>query len=85
MDMKATIEKIATSQNAGGVFYLSFPYTSSVGKETEELSVQVPMKLEHPSEADKKALFEAVSVQGGIGKWTEKADGSVWLIPADGQ
>lgn len=82
MDIKAVVETLSTSVNAGGQHYLSFPYTSSIGKQTELLTVQVPMRGQEPSEGDRKALFEAVSVQGGVGKWMQK-DGAVWLVPAD--
>ena len=83
MNIEAAIDGISISTNAGGLYYLEFPYTSSIGKKTEKLSVRVPMKREQPSDNDKKALLEAVTVQGGIGEWVQKEDGSVWLISGE--
>ena len=80
MNLETTIDSKAKIENAGGQYYLTFPYTNSVGKTTETLSVKVPIKNEQPSASDKKALVEAATVQGGLGKWIQKDDGSVWLV-----
>ncbi len=83
MNLETLIASEASVENAGGLYYLAFPYTSSIGKTAEHLSVRVPIKGREPSPADKKALLEAVTVQGGMGRWTQKDDGSVWLVPAE--
>jgi hypothetical protein len=83
MDIKAAIDSNATVVNAGGIYYLKFPYTNSVGVTTEILFVQVPIKHSEPSASDRKALLEAVTVQGGMGQWMQKSDGSVWLLPTE--
>lgn len=83
MNIEAAIESVTKVENAGGQYYLSFPYTSAIGKTTKALAVQVPITHEQPSPNDKKALLEAVTVQGGLGRWHQKADGSVWLIAAN--
>ena len=82
MNIEAAIESVAKVENAAGQYYLSFPYTSSIGKAPEHLTVQVPIRHEEPSANDRKALLEAVTVQGGLGNWHREADGSVWLVPA---
>jgi hypothetical protein len=83
MNIQTTVESTATVVNAGGVFNLAFPYTSTIGKSTEQLSVQVPMKHEKATDNDYKALVEAVTIQGGMGRWVRKEDQSVWLVPAE--
>jgi hypothetical protein len=82
MNIESTVESDAKVENAAGQFYLTFHYMSSIGKATESLAIQVPIAHEQPSPNDKKALLEAVTVQGGMGKWTQKEDRSVWLVPA---
>ena len=82
MDIKAAIETSSTLVNAGGQYYLAFPYTSVIGKEVQDLTVKIPIKSENASAKDKTALLEAVTVQGGIGRWIQKEDRSIWLIPA---
>ena len=83
MNIEAAVLSIAKVANVGGQHYLVFSYTSSVGKVTEPSSVQVPINHEAPSAGDRKALLEAVTVQGGIGKWVQKEDGSAWLVAHD--
>ncbi len=83
MNIESVIESIAKVENAGGQYSLVFPYTSSIGTKTEHLTVHVPIHQEQPSANDKKALFEAVTVQGGLGRWVQKNDGSIWLVPTD--
>jgi hypothetical protein len=82
MDISAAIETSSTLVNAGGQYYLAFPYTSAIGNEVEALTIQVPINSEHASSTDKTALLEAVTVQGGMGRWIQKEDRSIWLLPA---
>lgn len=84
MNIENAVDTLATVENAGGQYSLVFPYTSCIGKDTEKLSVHVPIRHEQPSPNDKKALLDAVIIQGGLGKWVQKDDQSVWLMPADG-
>jgi len=81
MNLESTIESTAEVHNAGGMYYLAFSYMSTVGKTTEPLSVQVPIKSDQPTTKDKSALLEAVTMQGAIGEWIQKTDGSTWLVP----
>jgi len=83
MNIESTIDSIARVENAGGLYYFAFPYTSAVGVNTDELSVRVPISGEQPSAKDKQALLEAVSVQGALGEWVYKEDGTVWLVDKD--
>lgn len=82
MNIETSVESLARVENAGGQYYLAFPYHSSIGKTTESLSIRVPIKSKQPSSADKKALVEAITVQGGIGRWVQRDDGSIWLDSA---
>ena len=82
MNIETSIDSAARVENAGGLYYLTFPYQSAIGSSNEKLSVRVPIKSEQPSPADKKALAEAITLQGGLGRWTQKDDGSIWLVPA---
>ncbi len=82
MNIEKSVDSAAYIENAGGLYYLTFPYQSLIGNEPEALSVRVPIKSEQPSAADKKALVEAITLQGGLGRWTHKDDGSIWLVPA---
>lgn len=83
MDVKNAITSLGKSQNSAGAFYWVFPYTSSIGNQIEQLYVQVPTKSEVLSESDLQALIEAVNVQGALGKWLLKEDGTAWLVRRD--
>ncbi len=81
MNIPQVIDSLAFVQNAAEPNYLTFPYTNAIGKTHEQLAVSVPIHGTTPSERDKAALAEAVTVQGALGEWTVKEDGSVWLMP----
>ena len=82
MNIQQSIDSTAKVENAGGQYSLVFSYTSAVGNQTEDLTVHVPIRHEHPSPQDKKALLEAVIIQGGQGRWVQR-DASIWLMPVD--
>ena len=80
MNIEHAIDTLAVVENAAGPHYLTFPYVSAIGKATETLSVRVPIHGEQPTENDKKALAEAIAVQGALGKWVLQADGTASLV-----
>jgi hypothetical protein len=80
MNIENAIESLAVVENAAGPHYLTFPYVSTIGKETEALTVRVPIHGEEPSQKDKTALAEAISVQGALGEWVMQDNGEVWLV-----
>lgn len=82
MNIANLIDTRSSITNAGGQHYLVFPYTSSIGRAVEDLTVNVPIAQDVPSPSDKKALLEAVTIQGHMGSWVQKDDGAVWLMPA---
>jgi hypothetical protein len=81
MNIQSAVESLARVENAGGLFYLSFPYRSSVGNADEALVVKVPIKSATPTASDNQALVETVKLQGGLGTWVQKEDGTVCLLP----
>jgi hypothetical protein len=80
MNIEAAIDDLAFVENAAGPLYLTFPYTSDIGKASESSSVRVPIRTENPSEKDKTALAEAISLQGALGEWVLHDDGTAWLM-----
>jgi hypothetical protein len=80
MNIENAIESLAVVENAAGPHYLTFPYVSTVGNSTEQLTVRVPIHGEQPSPKDKIALAEAISVQGALGEWVLQANGEAWLV-----
>jgi hypothetical protein len=83
MKLEQLVETIALVENAGGEYYLTLPYDSLIGKTAEKMAVKVPIKHAQPTAADKKALVEAATVQGGLGRWIQKDDGSLSLASSD--
>jgi len=79
MDIEKAVESLAFLEPEESPTFLTFPYVSEIGAAIEELSVSVPVRSHTVTDADKKALVEAVKVQGALGEWALQSDGSVRL------